>query len=153
MTDKTKAAESQSGPGSESGAESEVESKSESKRMCEVVLAALEDAKGEQVSLLDVRKLTDITDYMIIVTGASERHVKTLAERVLERMRTAGWKYLGVEGEDDRDWMLVDFVDVVVHIMRAQTRERYDLESLWDETLGELLSSRGDAGLDQAADL
>ena len=50
------------------------------------------------------------------------------------------------------DWMLVDFVDVVVHIMRAQTRERYDLESLWDETLGELLS-RGDAGLEQAADL
>ena len=118
----------------------------ESARMCEVALAAVEDAKGEQVRLLDVRKLTDITDYMIIVTGASERHVKTIAERVLEKMREAGWKHLGMEGDQDRDWVLVDFVDVVVHIMRAPTRERYNLESLWDETLSELLGSRGDAG-------
>ena len=122
------------------------ESASESARMCEVALAAVEDAKGEQVRLLDVRKLTDITDYMIIVTGASERHVKTIAERVLEKMREAGWKHLGMEGDQDRDWVLVDFVDVVVHIMRAPTRERYNLESLWDETLSELLGPRGDAG-------
>ena len=122
------------------------ESATESARMCEVALAAVEDAKGEQVRLLDVRKLTDITDYMIIVTGASERHVKTLAERVLEKMREAGWKHLGMEGDQDRDWVLVDFVDVVVHIMRAPTRERYNLESLWDETLSELLGPRGDAG-------
>ena len=122
------------------------ESASESVRMCEVALAAVEDAKGEQVRLLDVRKLTDITDYMIIVTGASERHVKTIAERVLEKMREAGWKHLGMEGDQDRDWVLVDFVDVVVHIMRAPTRERYNLESLWDETLSELLGPRGDAG-------
>ena len=125
--------------------ESAPESASESVRMCEVALAAVEDAKGEQVRLLDVRKLTDITDYMIIVTGASERHVKTIAERVLEKMREAGWKHLGMEGDQDRDWVLVDFVDVVVHIMRAPTRERYNLESLWDETLSELLGPRGDA--------
>ena len=110
----------------------------ESKRMCEVALAALEDAKGEQIRRLDVRKLTDVTDYMLVVTGASDRHVRTLAERVLEKMRAAGWKHLGMEGEQGRDWVLVDFVDVVVHIMRAQTRERYDLESLWEKTLGEL---------------
>ncbi len=114
----------------------------ESGQMCEVVLAALADAKGERVKLLDVRKLTDITDYMIVVTGTSERHVKTLAERVLSMMREAGWKHLGIEGEQDRDWLLVDFVDVVVHIMRAHTREHYDLESLWDETFGELLQPR-----------
>ncbi len=128
--------------------------------MCEVALAALDDAKGEQARLLDVRKLTDVTDYMIVVTGASERHVKTLAERVLDKMREAGWKHLGMEGEQERDWVLVDFVDVVVHIMRAQTRERYDLESLWDETLSELLRPRSGAGagagsgsgLNQAAD-
>lgn len=136
MADKTNPAQSESAP----------DSVSESGRMCEVALAAVEDAKGEKVRLLDVRKLTDITDYMIIVTGASERHVKTLAERVLEKMRAAGWKPLGMEGDQDRDWVLVDFVDVVVHIMRAPTRERYNLESLWDETLSELLGPRGDAG-------
>lgn len=120
--------------------------KAEAARMCEVVLAALEDAKGGQVKRLDVRKLTDVTDYMVVVTGSSERHVKTLAERVLSMMREAGWKHLGMEGEQDRDWVLVDFVDVVVHIMRAHTRERYDLESLWDETLSELLRPRDHAG-------
>ncbi len=136
------------------------ESESESARMCEVALAALEDAKGVHARRLDVRKLTDITDYMIVVTGASERHVKTLAERVLEQMRRAGWKPLGMEGDGAdgaRDWVLVDFVDVVIHIMRAQTREHYDLESLWDENLSALLSPRNDAppgpGLNQAADL
>jgi len=124
----------------------------ESERMCEVVMAALEDTKGEQLRLLDVRKLTDITDHMIVATGTSDRHVKTLADRVLEKMHDAGWQHLGVEGEEVKDWVLVDFVDVVVHIMRAQTREKYDLEGLWDETLSELLLPQGAAGLDQAAD-
>ena len=102
-------------------------------RMCEVALAALEDAKGTAIQLLDVRALTDITDYMIISTGSSQRHIKTLSERVLEKMREAGWTQLGVEGDDD--WLLVDFVDVVVHIMRAPARELYNLEGLWDANL------------------
>ncbi|MGI9311657.1 MAG: ribosome silencing factor [bacterium] len=122
--------------------------------MREVVLAALEDAKGERVCVLDVRALTDITDYMIIATGASDRHAATLAERVLERMKAAGWRHLGLEGLEPsgaRDWVLVDFVDVVVHIMRAQTRERYDLESLWDESLSALLAEP-DAARQQAAE-
>lgn len=112
---------------------------SESAQMCEVALAALADAKGEQVRLLDVRKLTDIADYMIVASGASNRHVKTLAERVVEKMRGAGWRHLGIEGVDTSDWVLVDFVDIVVHVMRAPTREYYRLESLWDETLSEVL--------------
>ncbi|MDD9857955.1 MAG: ribosome silencing factor [Gammaproteobacteria bacterium] len=109
--------------------------------MCEVAQAALEEAKGDNIVVLDVRQLTDITDYMIVATGTSERHVKTLAERVLERMREAGWRHLGMEGFEDADWVLVDFVDVVVHIMRPPTRQRYNLEGLWDENLGELLAS------------
>ena len=118
------------------------ENAAESARMSEIVAAAVEDAKGVDARLLDVRKLTDVTDYMIITTGTSERHVKTIADRVLEKMREDGWKPLGMEGEQDRDWVLVDFVDVVVHIMRAPTRKRYDLEGLWDETLGEVLDAR-----------
>jgi len=118
----------------------------ESKAMREVVCAALEDAKGDNIVHLDVRKLTDITDAMLVVTGASERHVRTLAERVLERMRAAGWRPLGVEGLEDADWVLVDFVDVVVHIMRAPTRARYNLEGLWDERFGELMNAGESAG-------
>ncbi len=115
-------------------------------------MAALEDAKGEDARLLDVRKLTDVTDYMIVVTGTSERHVKSLAAHVLEGMREVGWKHVGMEGEQDNDWVLVDFVDLVVHIMRTRTRERYDLESLWDENLSELLPAQDDSAPIQTTD-
>ncbi len=109
-------------------------------RMRDVAIGALEDAKGEDIKVLDVSGLTDITDYMIVATGTSERHIKTLSSRVLEHMHEAGWKHMGIEGEDSRDWVLVDFVDIVIHIMREQTRKRYDLESLWDKTFSEMLS-------------
>lgn len=134
MTNKTKTADS-------------IPAQEETSRMCEVAMSALTDAKGEQIRLLDVRKLTDITDYMIIATGTSDRHVKTLADRVLENMNEAGWKHLATEGIESSDWLLVDFVDVVVHIMRAQARERYDLESLWDESFGEMLTPPSDVKL------
>ena len=106
--------------------------------MCETVIASLEDAKGMEIRTLDVRKLTDITDFMIVVTGTSDRHVKTLSDRVLEFMAEKKWKPHGMEGEETNDWVLVDYVDVVVHIMRDSTRKRYDLESLWDETFSNL---------------
>ena len=107
--------------------------------MRQVALDALEDAKGEDIKVLDVSTLTDITDFMIVSTGTSDRHIKTQANRVLEHMHEAGWKHLSVEGEEAKDWVLVDFVDVVIHIMRAQTRKHYDLESLWDKTFSDLL--------------
>lgn len=99
--------------------------------MCDTVVASLQDAKGLGITVLDVRKLTDITDYMIIVTGTSDRHIKAIAERVLEYMLEKHWKPFGMEGEESRDWVLVDFIDVVVHIMRDKARKHYDLESLW----------------------
>ena len=98
----------------------------------------MEDAKGLDIKSLDVRNLTDITDYMIVATGTSDRHVKTISDRVLEFMTKQGWKPLGLEGDDAREWVLVDYVDVVVHVMREQTRKHYDLESLWNETFSEL---------------
>lgn len=108
----------------------------DTERMTAVILSALEEAKGMDVRVLDVRKLTDVTDCMIIVTGSSDRHVKTLSERVLEFMSARDLSPIGVEGEDARSWVLVDYVDVVVHIMREQTRKHYDLEGLWDDSLG-----------------
>lgn len=106
--------------------------------MCKTVIASMEDAKAIDIKSLDVRNLTDITDYMIVATGTSDRHVKTISDRVLEFMTKQGWKPLGLEGDNAREWILVDYVDVVVHIMREQTRKHYDLESLWNETFSEL---------------
>lgn len=109
-------------------------------QMRDTILRALEDAKAVDVKVLDVRQLTDITDYMIVSTGNSDRHVKSQTNRVLEHMHQAGCAHLGIEGEQSKDWVLVDFVDIVVHIMRETTRKRYDLEGLWDKSFGEMLA-------------
>ncbi len=101
--------------------------------MRQEIVLALADAKGQDVKVLDVRGVTDFTDYMIIVSGTSSRHVQTLAERVCERMRTHGIKPAGREGEAVGDWVLVDFGDVVVHVMRQQVRDFYNLEKLWGD--------------------
>lgn len=101
--------------------------------MRQEIVEALADAKGQDVKVLDVRGVTDFTDYMIIVSGTSSRHVQTLAERVCERMREHGIKPSGREGEAVGDWVLIDFGDVVVHVMRQQVRDFYNLEKLWGE--------------------
>ena len=100
-------------------------------QMKQVVLTALEDIKGRQIVALDVRELTGVTDYMVIATGSSNRHVKALAENVRDELRKAGVKPLGVEGELAAEWVLVDCGDVVVHVMLPETRAFYDLERLW----------------------
>ena len=120
--------------------------------MRDIAVEALEGAKGVDITVLDVTSLTDICDYMLVATGTSDRHIKTLADRVLEDMSQAGWNKMGSEGEEARDWVLVDFVDIVVHIMRAQTRKRYDLESLWDRTFGDLSKQRHDDSPGDATD-
>lgn len=113
--------------------------------MVETVAAALADAQGRDVRVLDVRTLTDITDWMVIATGTSDRHLQTLADRVAEFMAAQGYRPLGTEGEDTRDWVLVDFVDVVVHVMREAVRRHYDLEGLWDPALAETAPRDGQA--------
>jgi len=105
----------------------------DSERMRDIVSSALEEAKGEDIYVLDVQDMTNITDYMIVATGTSNRHVKTLSDKVLEFMRNQSWQHIGIEGEEFRDWILIDFADVVVHIMRHNTRKKYDLESFWDK--------------------
>lgn len=110
--------------------------------MRDTAVMALEEAKGDDIRVLDVRGLTDITDFMVVASGASDRHVKALAERVRDEMREAGWRPIGIEGEEAQDWILLDFVDVVVHVMHPRVRAHYDLESLWDENLGEVLKTQ-----------
>jgi len=97
----------------------------------DVVLDALADMKAVDVRALDVRGLTDITDMMVVASGTSDRHVKSIADRVVQRCKEAGFRPFGMEGERDGDWVLVDLHDVVLHVMLPRIREFYALEKLW----------------------
>ncbi|NLC21189.1 MAG: ribosome silencing factor [Halomonadaceae bacterium] len=96
-----------------------------------LVLDALDDLKAKDVTLLDVSRLTSVTDLMVVASGTSTRHVMALANNVVERVKAEGVQPLGVEGEAGADWVLVDLGDLVVHVMLPETRELYDLERLW----------------------
>ena len=100
-----------------------------------LVMDALEDLKAENIVELDVRDKTDVTDYIIVASGKSSRHVKSIANNVALEAKKAGHPPIGVEGETDAEWMLVDLADVVVHVMQPQVRKFYDLENLWQVDL------------------
>lgn len=97
------------------------------------VQSALDDAKARDITVLDVRKISDFTDYMIIATGTSNRHVQSTADKVVDHLRAQGVRAVGMEGEKTGDWVLIDFGDVVTHVMREQTRDFYNLEKLWSD--------------------
>jgi ribosome-associated protein len=97
-----------------------------------VVEGALDEMKAVNIKVMNVQKLTDITDTMIIASGNSDRHVRSIADRVIEHAKKAGFRPMGVEGERDGEWVLVDLQDVIVHIMLPRVREFYRLENLWD---------------------
>lgn len=98
-----------------------------------LVVDALEDMKAQNVTLLDVRGRTSVTDFMIIATGTSSRHVTAVAGNVEEKVKAAGMMPNSTEGRASSDWVLIDLFDVVVHVMTDQARHFYDLERLWGE--------------------
>ena len=104
-----------------------------------IVLAALEDAKANDVRQLDVRRLTDITDWMVVASGTSTRHVLALADNVRTQVKAQGLSPIGTEGECVSDCVLLDYGDVVVHLMLPDTRGFYDLEGLWDDRLSRVV--------------
>ena len=97
------------------------------------VHATLGAAKAHDIAVLDVRKISDFTDYMVIATGTSNRHVQSTSDKVMDTLRERGVRSVGVEGKQNGDWVLIDFGDVVAHVMREQTRDFYNLEKLWSD--------------------
>jgi len=103
----------------------------QSQDLSKLVQAALDDLKASDILAIDVRGKTSIADLMIIATGTSVRHVRSLADNVRQQCKEAGQAPLGVEGDNQSDWVLVDLGDIIVHVMTDEKREFYALEKLW----------------------
>lgn len=98
------------------------------------VVVALEDLKAVDIKAIDVRGRTSVTDHIVVASGTSNRHVRSIADEVVRQLKAAGAALLGVEGEREGEWVLVDLGDVVVHVMLPRVREFYGLERLWSVT-------------------
>lgn len=113
-------------------------------QLATLVNTALEDIKAQNIVTLDVGGMTSIADRIVVASGTSARHVKSIADRVVERVKEAGVRPLGIEGDAQTDWVLVDLGDVIVHVMTPATRQYYDLEKLWSVSPRARAESRGD---------
>ena len=114
----------------------------EPSKMKDLVVTALEDVKGVDIQVLKIDDISDFADYMIVVSGTSDRHVRSLASNAIDHLRKAGIRAIGSEGEELGEWILVDFADVVVHAMREEVRAFYKLEKLWGEDIRNMLKQQ-----------
>jgi ribosome-associated protein len=104
----------------------------ELEQLQQLVIDKLDDMKAQDIKVIDVRGKSSVTDLMIIATGNSTRHVKSLAQTVELAAKEAGVKPLGMEGEQQGDWVLLDLNDIILHVMLANVRDFYNLEKLWE---------------------
>lgn len=110
-----------------------------SEELADLAVDALEEIKGLDIIKLDVSNMTTVTDWMIVASGTSSRHVQALVENVAEKAKAAGHRPSGIEGESGGEWVLLDLQDALVHVMLPRIREFYNLEKLWS------ISPSGDA--------
>jgi len=101
------------------------------KKLLDIVLTSLNDGKAIDVDLYDVKKLTSMSDYILIASGRSRRQVSALADKLIQTVKENKFETLGVEGKNEGEWVLVDLGDIIVHIMHPSSREYYQLEKLW----------------------
>ena len=109
----------------------------------QVVATVLDELKALEVTHLDVRHLTTVTDAMVIASGRSDRHVRAIAGAIVEQCKKAGYRPIGVAGVKSGEWVLVDLADIVVHVMLSRVREFYNLEKLWDMPAREEVAEAG----------
>jgi ribosome-associated protein len=103
----------------------------DTKQLLAFALDKIDDMKARDVIQLDVKNTSDVTDYMVVCSGNSKRHVQSIADNLAKEARHAGEEPLGYEGQTEGEWVLVDLGDVIVHVMQDQTRSYYELEKLW----------------------
>lgn len=101
--------------------------------MLKKLVASLDDIQAIDIKVIDVRQQTTVTDYMIVTSGRASRHVKAIAQKVMEDMKLAGLPSLSSTGLEGGDWALIDFGDFILHVMQAESRQFYNLEGLWEE--------------------
>jgi ribosome-associated protein len=123
-----------------------------SEDLVKLAIAALEDIKAQDITTIDVRGKTSITDFMLIASGTSSRHVKSLIENVLEKVKEQGVRPIGTEGMDTGEWALLDLGDIVVHVMLPTARQFYDLERLWQGAEQSRAQFSAEPGAEQLAD-
>jgi ribosome-associated protein len=112
-----------------------------SEELADLVVDWLDDIKAQDIVKLDVRDMTTVTDFMIVASGTSSRHVQALVENVAVKAKESGHKPTGIEGEEGGEWVLLDLQDALVHVMLPKVREFYNLEKLWS------LPATGDAAV------
>jgi len=105
-----------------------------SEELCDLIVDALEEVKGQDIIKLYVRDMTSVTDWMIVASGTSSRHVQALVDNVAQKAKAVGHRPMGVEGESGGEWVLLDLQDALVHVMLPKVREFYNLEKLWSIT-------------------
>jgi ribosome-associated protein len=106
----------------------------DSKKLAQLCREFADNKKAENILILDVRKLSSVTDYFVIASGTSEPHLRAIVEEITSQLREEhGVRPRALDGSVHGAWVVLDFFDVIVHVMRADVRERYDLESLWGD--------------------
>ena len=102
-------------------------------QMIENAVSGLEDKKGEDIKIIDISEVSPVSDYFVLASGSNRNHVQAMADSVAEKMHKAGFSLKQIEGYDSANWILMDFVDIVVHVFDRESRYFYDLERIWKD--------------------